>query len=59
MRSRGFPDLDGFLPMLTGLKAMKSDNFMFEAIAFLACFRLSQAATATPEVLRLLQKLEL
>ena len=45
--------------MLPGLKAMKSDNFMFEAIAFLACFRLSQAATATPEVLRLLQKLEL
>jgi len=32
---------------------------MFEAIALLVCFRLSQAATATSEVLRLLQKLEL
>jgi hypothetical protein len=32
MRSRGSPDQSD-LPMLTGRRAMKSNNFMFEAIA--------------------------
>jgi hypothetical protein len=35
--------------MLTGLNGMKSDNFMFEVMGYLVCFRLSKQATATRE----------
>jgi hypothetical protein len=44
--------------MLTGLSAMKSDNFMFEAIAYFVCSSLGEGAAKSPKGPHLLQKLE-